>query len=74
MSIFSLKRFTFQTIRLGVSRKKRGFSAHFRPGGAVPPPRVLPFSKAKRSCLGSVAVMAAPDGGATSDGRSAIRK
>lgn len=26
--------------------EKRGFSAWFRPGGTVPPPRVLPFSKA----------------------------
>ena len=51
MSIFSLKRFAFQTIRPVVSRQKRGFSAHFRPGGAVLPPRVLPFSKAERACL-----------------------
>lgn len=29
--------------------KKRGFSAHIGPGGAVPPPRVPPFSPAKRS-------------------------
>ena len=35
-SIFSLKCFAFQTIRPVVSRKKRGFSAHFGPGGAVP--------------------------------------
>ncbi len=48
-SIFSLKCFAFQTIRPVVSRKKRGFSAHFGPGGAVPPPRVSPFSKLKRS-------------------------
>ncbi|WP_300806907.1 hypothetical protein [uncultured Desulfovibrio sp.] len=48
-SIISLKRLAFQTIRPVVSRKKRGFSAHFGPGGAVLPPRVLPFSKAKRS-------------------------
>ena len=48
-SIFSLKCFAFQTIRPVVSRKKHGFSAHFGPGGAVPPPRVLPFSKLKRS-------------------------
>ena len=47
-SIFSLKRCAFQTIRPVVSRKKRGFSAHFGPGGAVPPPRVPPFSKVKR--------------------------
>ncbi|WP_300810671.1 hypothetical protein, partial [uncultured Desulfovibrio sp.] len=37
------------TIRPVVSRKKRGFSAYFGPGGAVPPPRVSPFSKVKRS-------------------------
>ena len=48
-SIFSLKRCAFQTIRPVVLRKKRGFSAHFGPGGAVPPPRVSPFSKLKRS-------------------------
>ena len=47
-SIFSLKCFAFQTIRPVVLRKKRGFSAHFGPGGAVPPPRVSPFSKLKR--------------------------
>ena len=35
-------------IRPVVSRKKRGFSARFWPGGAVPPPRVSPFSKVKR--------------------------
>ncbi|WP_297261649.1 hypothetical protein [uncultured Desulfovibrio sp.] len=29
--------------------EKRGFSAHVQPGGAVPPPRVSPFSKVKRS-------------------------
>ena len=50
-SIFSLKRIAFQTIRPGVSRKKRVFFAWFRPGGAVPPPRVLPFSKAKCSIM-----------------------
>ena len=35
-SIFSLKRFAFQTIRPLASRKKRSFSTHFGPGGAVP--------------------------------------
>ncbi|MCI7569282.1 MAG: hypothetical protein MSH25_07970, partial [Desulfovibrio sp.] len=50
-SIFSLKCFAFQTIRPVVSRKKRGFSAHFWPGGAVTPPRVSPFSKLKRSTI-----------------------
>ena len=44
-SIFSLKCFAFQTIRPVVSRKKRGFSAHFWPGGAVPPPRVCLFQR-----------------------------
>ena len=38
----------FQTIRPVVSRKKRGFSAHFGPGCAVPPPRVSPLKKVKR--------------------------
>ena len=50
MSIFRLMRFGFQTLRPVVSRKKRGFSARFEPGGAVPP-RVLPFSKARRFML-----------------------
>ena len=31
------------------AKKKRCFSARFCPGCAVPPPRVLPFSKVKRS-------------------------
>ena len=48
-SIFGLKRVEFQTIRSAVSRKKRGFSAWFGSGGAVPPSRGLPLSKAKRS-------------------------
>ena len=52
ISNFSLKCFAFQTIRPVVSRKKRGFSAHFGPGGAMPPPRVSPFAKAKRSYPG----------------------
>ena len=51
MSIFSLECFAFQTIRPVVSRKKRGFSAHFGPGGAVRRLRVSPFSKLKRSCV-----------------------
>ena len=46
-----MKRCAFQTIRPVVSRKKRCFSAHFGPGEAVPPPRVSPFSKVKRSML-----------------------
>ena len=46
---FSLKRKAFQTIRPVVSRKKTRFSVHFWPGGAVPPPRIVPFSKAKCS-------------------------
>ena len=44
-----MKRFAFQTIRPGVSRKKRGFSAWFGSGGAVPPPRVLSLKKIQRS-------------------------
>lgn len=47
--LFSLQRVAFQTIRSAVSRKRRGFSAHAGPGGAVPPSRVLPFLKAERS-------------------------
>ena len=50
-SIFRLKRFASQTVWLTVSRKKRVHPAWFGPGGAVPPPRVLPFSKVKRSIL-----------------------
>ena len=46
-SVFRLKRFALQSIRPGVSRKKRGISARFQPGSAVLPPRILPFSKAK---------------------------
>ena len=49
VSISSLKRFASQTLRPAFRGKKRGFSAWFRPGGAVPPPRVLPFATAKRS-------------------------
>ena len=45
MSIFSLKCCAFQTIRPVVSRKKRGFSAHFGPGGAVLPPSRFTFFK-----------------------------
>ena len=41
----SLKCFAFQTIRPVVSRKKRSFSAHFWPGGAVPPPSRFTFFK-----------------------------
>ncbi|MCI7568320.1 MAG: hypothetical protein MSH25_02945, partial [Desulfovibrio sp.] len=48
-SNFSLKRCAFQTIRPVVSRKKRGFSAHSGPGGAVPPPRVFPFFKGENA-------------------------
>ena len=41
--------------------EKARFSVHFRPGCAVPPPRVLPFSKAKRSLSGySAALPASP--------------
>ncbi|MCI7569609.1 MAG: hypothetical protein MSH25_09685 [Desulfovibrio sp.] len=46
-SNFSLKRCAFPTIRPVVSRKKRGFSARFGPGGAVPPPRIFTFFKAE---------------------------
>ena len=41
----SLKRLAFQTIRPVVSRKKRVFSAHFGPGGAVQPPRAFTIFK-----------------------------
>ena len=59
-SNFSLKCFAFQTIRPVVSRKKRSFSAHFWPGGAVPPPRVSPFSKLKRSSIPFTPAQSAP--------------
>ena len=48
-SIFSLKCFAFQTIRPVVSRKKRGFSAHFGPGGEI----FLTFSAAHVSDVSS---------------------
>ena len=63
MRLFSLKRNAFQTIRPVVSRKKRGFSAHFGPGGAVLPPRVLPSSKAKRSVRGAAGGLPMTAGG-----------
>ena len=41
------------SVRSVVSRKKRGFFAHFRSGGTVPPPRILLFSQTKcsRCCV-----------------------
>ena len=45
MSIFGLQRVALQTVRPAVSRKKRGFSVRFGPGGAVPQPRVFTFFK-----------------------------
>ena len=45
LDIFSLKRCAFQTIRPVVSRKKRGFSAQFRTGGAVLPPGFCPLQR-----------------------------
>ena len=49
-----LEHFQFEMLRISNHTacrfaEKRGFSAHFGPGGAVPPPRVSPFSKLKRS-------------------------
>ena len=49
-----LKHFQFEMLRISNHTacrcaEKRGFSAHFGPGGAVPPPHVSPFSKLKRS-------------------------
>ena len=40
-----------------VSRKNSAFSAHFGPGGAVLPPRVLPLKKVKRSNITHGGVM-----------------
>ena len=40
-----------------VSRKNSAFSAHFGPGGAVLPPRVLPLKKVKRSNITHGVVM-----------------
>ena len=48
-SRFSLKHFAFQAYTAWRFVGKRGFSAHFGPGGAVPPPRILLFSTAKCS-------------------------
>ncbi|MDM8217292.1 hypothetical protein QUW15_14180 [Desulfovibrio piger] len=47
-----LEHFQFEMLRISNHTacrfaEKRGFSAHFGPGGAVPPPRVSPFSKVK---------------------------
>ena len=59
----SLEHFQFETLRVSnhtacrFAEKKRGFSAHFGPGGAVPPPRVSPFSKLKRSSSGSLLLL-----------------
>ena len=50
-NIYRLKRFAFPTIRLSFREKTR-FPVWFRPGGAVPPPRVLSFSTAKQSTGG----------------------
>ena len=49
-----LEHFQFETLRISNHTacrfaKKRNFSAHFWPGGAVPPPRVSPLKKVKRS-------------------------
>ena len=47
-SILSLRRLRFKPYGLSF-REKRGFSAHFRPGGAVLPPLVFSFPRGKRS-------------------------
>ena len=39
----------FKPYGLSFRKKNRDFSAHFGPGGAVPPPRVSTFSKVQRS-------------------------
>ncbi len=49
-----IEQFQFETLRVPNHTacrfaEKRGFSAHFWPGGAVPPPRGSPFSKVSRS-------------------------
>ena len=49
MSLFRWKHCTFPTMCPFVSRGKHDVPAWFGTGGAVPPSRVLPFSKAKRS-------------------------
>ena len=53
-AVVVLEQFQFETLCVSNHTacrfaEKRGFSAHFGPGGAVPPPRVSPFSKLKRS-------------------------
>ena len=53
-TLYCLEQFQFEMLRLAnhtVCRfaEKARFSALFRPGGAVPPPRVSSFSKLKRS-------------------------
>lgn len=49
MSLFRWKHCAFPTTCPFVSRGKHDVPAWFGTGGAVPPSRVLPFSKAKRS-------------------------
>lgn len=49
MSLFRWKHCAFPTTCPLVSRGKHDVPAWFGTGGAVPPSRVLPFSKAKRS-------------------------
>ena len=51
--LFSVKRFASRAIRPVVSRQGRVFSVCFGPGGVLPPPRVQPFAKARRSSCSS---------------------
>ncbi len=48
-AVFRVERSARHFARPAVSREKRGHSAWFRPGGAVPPPRLLPLKTAKRT-------------------------
>ena len=50
----TIEHFQFEMLRISNHTacrfaEKCVFSAHFGPGGAVPPPRISPFSKVKRS-------------------------
>ena len=54
-----LEQFQFETLRVANHTscrfaEKRGFSAHFGPGGAVPPPRVFTFFKGETLYGGSI--------------------
>ncbi|MCI7569713.1 MAG: hypothetical protein MSH25_10210 [Desulfovibrio sp.] len=57
--VIGLEQFQFETLRVSSHTacrfaEKRGFSAHFGPGGAVLPPRVFTFFKGENTLWGKV--------------------